>query len=342
MKEIEATAGLSCPQCGGMVPIPEGQQIVACPYCSLRSAVQGERGVQRFQVAQKISRDQAIAALRTFLGSNLAIARDAGRKASLQEAFVVSLPFWSVWARGLGWVLGQKRVGSGKHSRLEPREVRSVHELNWTGAACDVAEFGVPSISLDGRLLLPFDPDQLHETGMVFEPVGSASVAQSAASQSFSSKVQRAADLTKVSQTFVRMVNRRLALVYYPLWVLRYAYRNRTFQVVVDGFSGEVLYGKAPGSVGYRAGMLVAGMAAGAFVAVDGAALGLWGLANTSGDDEAGFFLAITGGALLLGGGMMYGGYRAFRYGEHYELKRGGKTGESWQETIRMIKEVVE
>jgi hypothetical protein len=53
--------GLACPRCGGMVTIPEGQAIVICPYCDLRSSVSAENdpgwaddgnpgvGVRRYQ-----------------------------------------------------------------------------------------------------------------------------------------------------------------------------------------------------------------------------------------------------------------------------------------------------
>ncbi len=66
----------------------------------------------------------------------------------------------------------------------------------------------------------------------------------------FSQEIKKDIHLDHTEQQFVRLTNTRLGLVYYPLWVLRYLYRGRSFQVVVDGFNGEVLYGKAPGSVG--------------------------------------------------------------------------------------------
>ena len=71
--------------------------------------------------------------------------------------------------------------------------------------------------------------------------------------------MRKAANLDRIGQVFVRLTGWQESLVYYPLWVLRYSYRGRSFQVVVDGFSGEVLYGKAPGSVFYRAAVLVGG-----------------------------------------------------------------------------------
>ena len=66
MTEKDSLHGLSCPNCGGMVPIPEGQAIVHCPFCEQRSFVRGERGLRRYQVAQRVDRDKAFAGLRQF------------------------------------------------------------------------------------------------------------------------------------------------------------------------------------------------------------------------------------------------------------------------------------
>jgi hypothetical protein len=113
-------------------------------------------------------------------------------------------------------------------------------------------------------------------------------------------------------------------LVYYPLWVIRYLYRGRSFQVVVDGFSGQVLYGKAPGNTLYRAAVLVGGMGLGSLIAVDGAAAALYLLTQAEGDNA----IVILGAALGLftfGTTIMWRAYRAFRYGEQFEYRRHGK-----------------
>ena len=63
----EPTHGLNCPNCGGVVLIPEGQVIVKCPYCDLRSFVRGERGLLRYQVPLRVDREEAINAMGKFL-----------------------------------------------------------------------------------------------------------------------------------------------------------------------------------------------------------------------------------------------------------------------------------
>jgi hypothetical protein len=321
MPEPESTTGLSCPNCGGTVPIPEGQVVVRCPFCDLRSMVRGERGLQRYQVPQRIEREQAMQVLRGFLKSHSAIAGDAASKSTLAETFLAYIPFWTGWARVLSWVFGQKQVGSGDHKRYEAREVKIVQEMTWNGAACDVGEFGVESVPMTGQKLEPFDADTLHDRGMVFEPVGSASDARQAAQQEFDGMVQRNAKLDRVAQTFTRFVRQRFGLVYYPLWVLRYLYKGRSFQVVVDGASGKTLYGKAPGNTLYRAAVLVGGMAAGAFAAIDGSALMAY-LAITADSDDSLGLLGVALAALVFGFGLMYAAFRKFRYGEQYEYRQ--------------------
>jgi hypothetical protein len=317
MIEKESTHGLTCPNCGGIVPIPEGQAIVRCPYCDLRSFVRGERGLRRYQVPQRTQRENVASVLRRFLSSSWAIARDVSGKAQLEETFLAYLPFWTVWGRAAAWAFGQERVGSGDRARYEPREVRIVQEMTWNGAACDVGEFGVNQVPLSDQALEPFDPDALHNAGMVFEPVGSFSDARAAAENQFEGQVRRKAGLDRLSQLFVRFFRRRYGLVYYPLWVLRYLYRGRAFQVVVDGYSGKVLYGKAPGNTLYRAAALVAGMALGAVLAVDAPAL----ILSSASDSDGAFGLAAI--LFLAGLGIMAAAYRAFRFGEQYEYRSG-------------------
>ena len=316
MPEPDALQGLNCPKCGGMITIPEGQAIVLCPYCELRSFVQGERGVRRYQVPTRTTREQAEAAFRGFLSGNVAIAPTARKEAQLTEVFLMHLPFWSAWGQALGWIFGQKQVGSGDSKRYEPREVRVAEDMDWNTAACDVGEFGVNRITLQGRPLEPFNGDGLHASGMVFEPVGSDVEALNQARQDFEARIQQKANLDRVSQVFSRILRPRLGVVYYPLWVMRYLFRGRSFQVVVDGFNGKVAYGKAPGNVLYRAAVLVGGMAAGAFLTVDVSYL----LALTVADSDDGIWAPLI--SLAIGLGLMYFSYRKYRYGEHYEYRQ--------------------
>ncbi|MFN2237297.1 MAG: hypothetical protein ACK2U1_23960 [Anaerolineales bacterium] len=339
MAEKNSLHGLSCPNCGGMVPIPEGQAIVQCPYCEQRSFVRGERGLRRYQVAQRVNRDKAFSRLQAFLKGHRAIAGDVAQKAKLTEIFVAYLPFWAVWAKALGWVFGEERVGRGDNARYQPREIKVVQDMHWNGAACDVGEFGVDSLPLTVQQMEPFNPEELHARGMVFEPIGSQSDAQSAANKEFHEQVQDHADLDRVAQVVTRLIHRRFGLVYYPLWVLRYLYRDRAFQVVVDGYSGKVLYGKAPGSTLYRALVLIGGMIVGAFLSID-VSSAFFSMGLQMEDDIALALLTMGGGAFLGGFGLMFAAYRKFRYGEIFEYRGHRKKKRRSKNLLTQISDV--
>lgn len=307
--------GLTCPNCGGVVPVPEGTRIVTCPFCDMRSLVQGEQGVRRWQVINKVDRNQAHSAVQGFF-TGMNKARDLKRKSDIRELFLVYLPYWQVKAFVAGWVLGREKSGD----KTKPVEVEIAQEMVWYDAATDVSEFGVHRVSATGRTLEPYDPERLHGEGMVFEPVESRDDALQESQQYFRQKAQ---GMKRLKQKFFEkfhFLRQKLSVIYYPLWVARYEYRGRNYQVVVDGVDGQVLYGKAPGNIVYRAAVLVGGMAIGNFILVNGTIIAILVLSES--DSSDGWFLVLA--PLAIGLGFIAAAYRKFRHGEEIELLQKG------------------
>jgi hypothetical protein len=303
--------GLTCPNCNGVVPVPEGVRVVICPFCDMRSLVQGERGVPRWQITNKIEREKALEAVQGFF-SGMNKARDLKKTAAIRELFLVYLPYWRVHAFVAGWLFG--RVKAGKDS-TKPIEVEVMEEMLWNDAAADVSEFGVHQVSAAQSDLEPYDSEQLHAEAMVFEPVESRDDALSEAQSHFLYRGRKKKHLQQKFFEKFHFLRQQLSIVYFPLWVARYEYRGRNYQVVVDGTSGRVLYGKAPGNIFYRAIMLIAGMALGNFVIVNGTILG--GLLVSGSDDgDAAWLLLLP---FIAGIALIVAGYSRFRHGEEVE-----------------------
>ncbi len=316
----DVISGLSCPNCAGSLSVQEGQRIIKCPYCQARSLVRGERGIRRYQVARRVEREAAAAAVRGFW-SGLNRALDLSRRAQISELFLAYLPYWRVQALMAGWIFGKKKRQQDNRTYWDPKEVQVMEPVGWTGAAGDVAEFGVDSLPLEGIEFAAYQPDALHREGLVFEPTGSQTDVQETAQRTWQQQARQKSRLDQVTQSMLNYLRQTQALVYYPLWVARYAYRNRLYQVVVDGYNGRVLYGKAPGNALYRALMLVAGTAAGAFVIVDGTALALAIVGNS--DNSKSLFLLVI--PFVVGAGLISAGYRLFRWGEEIEQRAKAK-----------------
>ncbi len=305
--------GLTCPACSSTVPVPEGARLVTCPSCQQRLFVQGDRGVRRWQLRRVITRDQAQQAMLGFF-NGMNKAGDLRRKAEIKELFLVYLPFWRVLAYVAGWRLG--RVRRDKDS-TKPVEVEVLEEMQWNDAAVDVSEFGVNRVPIAGKNFEPFDQDRLSAEGMVFEAAESPTDAIAEADTYFQQTARSRKSLSTTYLEKFHMLRQRLSLVYYPLWVARYQYRNRSYQVVIDGVNNKVLYGKAPGNILYRAGALVVGMAVGNLLLVQGTVFALRVMSYSHSDNNDGWALLLVPPAL--GVLAVIRGYRSFRYGEEVE-----------------------
>lgn len=315
MAARDKSTGLTCPSCAGVVPVPEGARVVQCPFCEMRSLVAGDQGVRRWQVARRVEREKALEQVQRFF-SGLNRARDLKKEARIREMFLVYLPYWRVQALVAGWMLGRERKDKDS---TRPVEIRIQEEMLWNDAATDVAEFGVHRVPLDGLDLEPYDEDTLHLEGMIFEPSESPTDAMHEAEQHFLYRARSKKSLTQKFYEKIHILRPLFSVVYYPLWVARYEYKQRNYQVVVDGVNAKVLYGKAPGNIFYRAAMLVAGMALGNLSLVNGTILTAMFLSESSDDDSALVILA----PIALGIFLIIAGYRAFRYGEEVEERPG-------------------
>ncbi|NJN55911.1 MAG: hypothetical protein HC804_14895 [Anaerolineae bacterium] len=226
------------------------------------------------------------------------------------------LPYWQVRADVAGWRFGRVRKDKDE---TKPIEARVFEEMQWTDAALDVSEYGVHQVGITQNLMEPYHKEALHAEAIVFEPTESHTDALDEAHDHF---IYRARSKQHLDSTYFEkfhFLREQLGIVYYPLWVARYSYRQRHYQVVVDGVRDEVLYGKAPGNIFYRAMALIAGLAAGNFVLVNGTILAAAALSESS-DDDGAFLILLP---IIIGFGLIVAGYRAFRYGEEVEEVQG-------------------
>jgi len=264
----EAVFGLACPACQGKLQISEGERIVICPYCDQRSYLKGERGVVRYQIQCKIDHQAASQALSEFLkGPNRADGLRADAK--ITEMFVVYLPFWTIWSKVASWVFGKKRVDKNKY---KPLEVKLICGMSWNSPARDVAEFGVDAVRLADKPLEFLNTETIYADGMVFEPMGSEQEPLRQAHRYFKKNITHFSKAHKIGSIHIRYLKEQIGIVFFPLWIVRYLFRERSYQVVIDGHSGEVLYGKVPGNPWYRAAVIIGSMALGMFLMVYGIA----------------------------------------------------------------------
>ncbi len=301
--------GLSCPNCGGTLEVDAGLRVVECPFCRTPLLATSEVGVRRLAVEPQVDAERARQIARQWLARGVAKNPGLKKAARIGEAFLSFLPFYRVEADCVGFALGTERrtrtVGSGKNRRVETYEVdveRRVEEsCDRTYPAVNVAEWGIRRVDLRGDPLVPFDSDALDRLGMVFPPTGSESKVLEAALEAFRAEADPGQGLVRTRFRFLQTLRERLTVIYYPLWVVRYRFQERSYQVLVDAEDGSLAYGKAPGNDFFRAAMLVVTQAAALYLGTT--------VLQLFASFEALLFVGIPMLAAL------WWGWRKFRYG---------------------------
>ncbi|MFQ5349546.1 MAG: hypothetical protein ACE5EG_03770 [Thermoanaerobaculia bacterium] len=258
-------SGLSCPNCGGTLEVDAGLRVVECPFCQTPLLATSEIGVRRLAVEPQVDADKARSIARGWLAKGIAKNPKLKTAAEIGEAFLSFLPFYRVEADCVGFALGTEKrrrtTGSGKNRRTTTYYVdverRVERSFDRTYPALNVAEWGIQRVDLRGDRLVPFDSDTLDRLGMVFPPTGSENDVRQAALERFEEIADPSTGLHSVRFKFLQTLRERLSVIYYPLWVVRYRFQNRSYQVLVDAEDGTLAYGKAPGNDFFRAAMLV-------------------------------------------------------------------------------------
>jgi len=331
-------AGLMCSSCGGTVDVQEGLTNVVCRYCGTPQAVVGRRGILRLMVLNSIDRATASRAVRRWFSKGIRKEPALKKEAHFQEAFLAWFPFVRARLDAIGWLLGirerKRKRGKRWETVREPVEIEVERSIDWTSPAADMGEFGVHRVDLTGDQVLPLDDELLRSRGMVFRPTRSLEETAAVLNERALDHISRSNHLDHVSFSWLATIRRRVALVYYPMWVIRYGFRGQTYQVLIDAEGGGMAYGKAPGNHLYRAFSLVAACAGASFV-------GTTILQHASG------FLRSENGLVGLGlvglvlAGLVYWGYTEFRHGGVVEEGTGVADDLEHQDLVTTVEDVV-
>ncbi len=295
---MKLTFGLTCPSCGGRIEVDEGDHLAICPFCHTVSKIEGDDDVKTLAYALVVDEKRALDAAHRWFRHGFK-ARDLREVGKINEIYHVYLPFWRYSAKGLGVVCGYNyTTDSEGHTQKEYREREIIKDYDWSHIACDAGDIGIVHLRNYRGKVVP-----LPEDAPTFEVTTSKDDAIDMGTEEISRKIVREAHIEHItfSKTFV--VPRHFVLLYYPVWIIRYEYKDKMYFLTVDGVTGEVLSGRAPGDSLWQALAIATGSTIG------GTLVGLAVPGFAYFDSRVGLFLLIIGIIIFLGA------YSFFRHG---------------------------
>lgn len=315
---MSISLSMTCPNCGGALSVDDGMTVTSCPYCTSLLAIEGDNGVRNVMFRNTVTQPKALEAVQRWWRGGFK-ARDLKRNGQIKECYPIYVPFWKLRARAAGWVCGYKVVQRNKRSEKVPLEHIVARDFDWTHVACDAGDIGVERLrNLEGEAVL------LDEgTIPTFEVTTSKNDALSMGLEQVRSEAVSTAGVPHITFKSVNVIPRDMQVIFYPIWIVRYAYSDRMYFATVDGVTGDVLSGRAPGDNLFRSIAMGTGMLVGGMGTCFSAYVGLV-LMATSSDSSEGVFVVplIMIGACLA---IAFGAFGFFRHGS--EMTTGDVKG---------------
>ncbi len=216
---------VSCPSCGGAAGNLTPGDVRDCPYCDVpltlvASGVGGSAAIE-----PEVSYEQARRCVETFLsapGTPDGLKEKAARR-GIDLTFVPFLDILLIQAAAEKPPV-RCRLGVTRFTAIALE-----------GEGRDIGADRVPTDRVRGTAAAPFDAVGLASRGIVLEP-------------------QRRPESIRLPGIMSEPVTieRRVKVIYYPVWLARFSYGRSLYQVSVDGLTGEVLRGVAPARMDRR------------------------------------------------------------------------------------------
>ncbi len=243
---VEIASQIDCSHCGAPLSIQPGEILVTCNYCGFTSVIETGKAFEfeHSLIINTIQADQVIAKVRNWMGKSFMAPKDFAKKSSLQEQSIVYLPFWVV----SGQASSQYK---GIFERIAPaieRDGEIANHYDWLVLARLKSDFPTRAyhISLTGKI--PFEATKIEKNAKVLNSEIEANDA-----------IQQAKDEIENLHEYLakervdRIVDIKTTLdvegTYYlhsPVWFITYSYKNSSYQVLLDGATGDVIKGDVP------------------------------------------------------------------------------------------------
>lgn len=237
---------IKCSHCGAPVDFTPGEVTATCRYCGFTTVVETGRPFtfEHSLLLNKFDEAQIETPIRDWMGSGFLKPSDLAKKSKITEKSLVYLPFWVVSIQA-------KTAYKGVFERITPPVVKEgtiEKEYNWLVLAREAAGFPAREykVPLEGKM--PYDFRKIERFAKVLNNEINKDEAVTLAKQQIEAHhrflLQKEADkLIEVNNDF----NVKQAVyLHAPVWFIKFDYRNKSYQLLIDGATGTVVKGEIP------------------------------------------------------------------------------------------------
>jgi hypothetical protein len=239
---------IRCSHCGAPVEFKPGELVATCKYCGFTTVIETGKAFnfEHSVLFNRYSPEQMEDLVRNWMRSGFMKPGDLAKKSKITEKTLTYLPFWVVSVEAA-------TKYKGIFERIAPpivKEGEIKKEYNWLVLARQASDFPTRAydVPLEGKV--PYDFRKIEGFAKLLNSEMERDQALEAARQQIDAHhrflLQQDVDRVVEAQTSVEL--KQMVYLHAPVWFIRYEYKGKSYQMLIDGAKGMVLKGDIPNS----------------------------------------------------------------------------------------------
>jgi hypothetical protein len=239
---------IRCSHCGAPVEFKPGEIIATCKYCGFTTVVETGQAFnfEHSLLLNRFDGAQIEEPIRSWMRSGFLKPPDLAKKSKIMEKNLVYLPFWVVSVEA-------KTSYKGIFERIAPpvvKEGKIQKEYNWLVLAREAAGFPTREydVPLEGKI--PYDFRKIEGFAKVLNSEIDRDEALELAKQQIEAhhRYLLQQDVDKIIEMYTDINLKQMVYLHAPVWFVKYEYKGKTYQLIMDGAAGMALKGDIPSS----------------------------------------------------------------------------------------------
>jgi hypothetical protein len=241
---------LSCSHCGAPISFEPGEIIATCKYCGYTVVIQTGKpfNFEHSMLLNKYDPTQIEEPIKEWMRTGFLKPPDLAKKSKLTEKNLTYVPFWIITAQ-------VETIYKGIFERIAPpvvKDGRIEKKYNWLVLARRATEFPTREYDMPLEGKIPYDFRKIEGFAKTLNSEIDKDEAEENAKQQIEEQHQYLIqqDVDRIIEIKNEIKIGQTVYLHAPVWFVKYEYKSKAYQLLVDGVTGTVIKGDIP-SVGF-------------------------------------------------------------------------------------------
>ncbi|MGD0645505.1 MAG: zinc ribbon domain-containing protein [Candidatus Bathyarchaeia archaeon] len=239
---------IRCSHCGAPVEFKPGEIIATCKYCGFTTVIETGQAFtfEHSLILNKFDQKSIDEPIQAWMRGGFLKPGDLAKKSKITESDLVYLPFWVVTVEA-------KSTYKGIFERIAPAIIKEgtiSKEYDWLVLAREASVFPTHEylVPLEGKI--PFDFRKIEGFAKLLNSEIDRDAALELAKQQIEDHYRflLQQDVDKIVEIKTEVTLKQMVYLHAPIWFIKYEYKGKDYQLIIEGTAGTALKGDIPPS----------------------------------------------------------------------------------------------